>query len=444
MSDQPSLLERLLRGTPKSGAWTLPEPAVKALYNLEGSPGQISIVPSSGTYGGQIDYQGEAGPASSNSLVMACVGWIVATFPEAPLQVMRRQGETLTAVPEHPLVQLIEMPNPYYSGQDLWDAMLTDYNINGNGFWLAALNASGKAAELWYEPSFSIRPISTEQEFIKGWQIYRKSDWQDLDPRKVRVIHFRDGIDPHDPRLGLSDLAAAYREMYTDNEAARYTANLLRNRGIPGVVISPKSDDAIIDAVQIKNDYLAKFTGDKRGEPLVMSGAMNVTKLDFSPSEMDLGSLRTIPEERISALLGVPAIVAGLGAGLDSATYSNFKQAERKGWTGNIIPAHRRFAAALQVQLLPLLGDPASERVTFDHSQVAALMEDQDNVYSRMAVGYNAGFIKRNEARQATGWPADDPADDTYKTQNAPALAPPLDMAPLKALVASNGHGREG
>jgi phage portal protein BeeE len=357
MSEQPSLLERLLHGTPKSGAWTLPTAEVKAVTDLGGAPGQISIV-IGGPSGERINYQSEAGDAASNAIVMACVGWIVATFPEAPLQVMRRTADGLAAVPDHPMTQLIEMPNPYYSGQDLWDAMLTDYNICGNGFWLAALNSSRRAVELWYEPSFSIRPVSTEQEFISGWQIYRKGYWDDLDPNQVRVIHFRDGIDPHDPRLGLSDLIAAYREMYTDNEAARYTANLLRNRGIPGVVISPKDADAIIDAVQIKNDYLAKFTGDKRGEPLVLSGAMNVTKLDFSPAEMDLGQLRTIPEERISALLGVPAIVAGLGAGLDSATYSNFKQAERKGWTGNIIPAHRRFRRRLAGSTAPAAGQP--------------------------------------------------------------------------------------
>lgn len=435
MSNQ-SLLDRLLHGDVDGGPWALP--GVKALTGFGGSPGQISIIPTSGPLAERIDYRAEAGDPATNAIVMACVGWIVSTFPEAPLQVQRRQGDTLTVVPAHPLVALTEMPNPYYSGQDLWDAMLTDFNISGNGFWLAPLNSGGRAAELWYEPSFSIRPLSTAEEFISGWQVYRTNrGWLDLDPAAVRVIHFRDGIDPHDPRLGLSDLAAAFREMYTDNEAARYTATLLRNRGVPGVVISPKDNDAIVDAAGVKRAYQENFTGDNRGGVMVTSGPMEVSKLDFSPAEMDLGALRTIPEERISALLGVPAIVAGLGAGLDSATYSNFKQAERKGWTGNIIPAHRRFAAALQVQLLPLCGDPASERVGFDHSQVAALQEDQDSLYTRMATGYNAGFIKRNEARQATGWPTDDPADDVYKS-GATTLAPP-ELAPLKAL-ALNGH----
>jgi HK97 family phage portal protein len=345
----------------------------------------------------------------------------------------------MDSVPDHELVRLIEMPNPHYSGQDLWDAMLTDYNIGGNGYWLALLNGAGRAVELWYEPSFSIRPVGSETEFIAKWQIQRSGQWIDLDPNQARVIHFRDGIDPRNPRLGLSDLVAAYREMYTDNEAARYTAALLRNRGIPGVIISPKDPQANIDVEEMKANYMAKFSGDTRGEPLIANGALSITKLEFSPAEMDLGALRTIPEERISALLGVPAIVAGLGAGLDSATYSNFQQAERKGWTGNIIPAHRRFAAALQVQLLPLLGDPSRERVSFDHSQVAALQEDQTAIYQRAEIGYNGGFLKLDEARQMTGWPLLGPEGETFKTAApAPAFGALPEPAPAKMLT--NGH----
>lgn len=372
-----------------------------------------------------IDYQAEAGPADANAIVVACLNWVATTFPEAPVQVQRRQGDTRADVPDHALVRLLDVPNEYYTGLDLWAASLFDYNICGNAYWLAPLNSVRRAVELWYEPHFSIRAKGSDERFIDHWEIYRGGQWVRLNPQETRVVHFRRGIDRANPRRGLSPLLAAYREIFTDNEAARWAATLLRNTGIPGVIISPKEGELDTDPEAIKQKYMNKFTGDKRGEPMVMTGPTNVYKLDWSPAEMDLTAIRRLPEERIAALLGVPAIVAGLGAGLDRSTYSNMEQARAQGWEDNISPTQRFMAATLQSDLLPLLGNPATERVSFDTSQVKALQPDQDALYTRMAVGYNAGYLLRSEARQATGWPVE-PTDAVYKAESAaPALPAP-------------------
>ena len=53
-----------------------------------------------------------------------------------------------------------------------------------------------------------------------------------------------------------------------------------------------------------------------RGKPHVSTAPIRIEQFGFSPEQMSLKDLRRLPEERISALLGIPAIVAGLGAGL--------------------------------------------------------------------------------------------------------------------------------
>lgn len=99
---------------------------------------------------------------------------------------------------------------------------------------------------------------------------------------------------------------------------------------VPGVVLTPRSDGyggpTREEAESISAMYKEKFGGSNRGAPMVLSGAMNVEVVSFSPDQLRLASLRRIPEERVSAVLGVPAILAGLGAGLDSATYNNTKE----------------------------------------------------------------------------------------------------------------------
>jgi phage portal protein BeeE len=202
---------------------------------------------------------------------------------------------------------------------------------------------------------------------------------------------------------------------------------MLKNMGIPGVVIAPRDEGIISDPEQVKNLFMQKFGGDRRGEPLVLTDAVTVEVLSFSPEQMNLVGLRRVPEERIPALLSWPAVVAGLGAGLDHSTYNNMDEARQQAYEQNIIPTQMVLSDDLGTQLLPDFGDPNTETVVFDLSQVRVLQDDQAKLYQRLSQGYDSGWIKRSEARTATGWPVE-PDDETYK------VAPTAPMLPLKAL----------
>jgi hypothetical protein len=104
-------------------------PAGSAAYN---SPWYLGDVRSAGyTAPSAINYQAEAGPPDSNAIVMACINWVSTTFPEAPIRVQRTTGQQTATVEDHALTMLLDTPNPYYTGLDLWAATLADYNITG-------------------------------------------------------------------------------------------------------------------------------------------------------------------------------------------------------------------------------------------------------------------------------------------------------------------------
>lgn len=356
----------------------------------------------------RYDYAREVGDGSRNSIVAACVLWICRTFPEAPVRVcaVNADGED-QPIDNHPLKLLLDTPNPYYPGELLWSATLADRTITGNAYWLKIRSSVGRVIELWWVPSTMMEPKWPDDgsQFISHYEYTPGTVPIRIEARDV--VHFRyQTFDPRNMRKGMSPITSLVREIFTDDEAANYTASMLRNVGVPPVVIAPKDDASPSqeEIQQVKTNYQEITTGDRRGQALVMSGPTTVTTLGFNPQQMDVRNLRQVPEERISALLGIPAAVVGLGTGLDNtkvgATMSEMRE---QAYESNIIPTQRLMAAELRTQLLKDFGDVRRLKLDFDLGQVRVLQADENDLHDRARKDLVAGGIMLNEFRQMIG-----------------------------------------
>ena len=364
--------------------------------------------------GNRIDYASEVGNVGSASLVLAAVNWLGRVLPEAPLHVVELDGEGMeTPVPNHPAAKLWRRPNAYYSGTTLCKAYAYSWIVSGNPYVLKVRNRGQQVSELWYVPPQMMRPLWPENgsEFITGYEYKVEGSRQVFEQEDV--IHFRDGIDPLNTRLGLSPVASVMREVYTDQEIANYSALLMRNGAVPPVVISLKENVNAyqFDPNDVREKYLRQTQGDQRGKAWVSGAAVNVEKVGFSPADLNLAQLRRLPEERVSSVIGIPAIVLGYGAGLDKATYSNARQLVEYATESYLVPLYRYIEEELTTQLLPdFEQDIERFQMRFDLSQVRALSEDQDALYNRLSGAYKGGWLKRSEVREAAGyeWDAED------------------------------------
>lgn len=397
----------------------------------------------------KFDFQREVGDGTSNSIVSAVLLWMARTFPEAPVTVFEatEAGEERMVI-GHGLGRKIERPNPYYAGPLMWHATIIDWAASGNAYWIKVRNRVGEVVELWWAPSWTMEPKWPDDgsEFISHYE-YKPDSVAEGDKLSVSdVVHFRHGIDPNNSRKGLGPLRAVLKEVFTDEEAATFTAALIRNLGIPGVIISPEGM-AKVDkeaAEEVLNTFNARFRGDERGETMVMKAPTKVQVLSFSPEQMQLKELRRVPEERITAVFGVSAVVVGLGAGLDRSTMTNFPAMREAAYESNTIPSQRMIAADLTVQLLPdFEKGPALEqrRVGFDLRNVRVLQPDQDKLYERVDCAVRGGWAKVSEAKRVVGLPVL-PGDDVYLRQftvvpvgegSTPAL-PPKGMKGLPSM----------
>lgn len=352
-----------------------------------------------------------------NSAVEACVRWIARAFPEATLQVIQAQRDgTDIAIPDSAMLKLLNRPNAYYSGELLWRATLADWTVTGNAYWLKVRNGRREPVELWWLPQQLVAPYWPQDgsAYLTGYEYNPNGTKILYDP--ADIVHFRDGLDPDNTRKGLSPLGSLLREIFTDDEAASYTAALLRNVGVPGVIIAPDTDETYVsseDAKAIKAEFKQLSSGDNRGDPLVMSARVKVTPLGFDPKQMDVKALRRIPEERVSAVLGIPAIVAGLGAGLDRSTFANMAEARELAYESNIIPNQRLFAADLTTQLLPEWDATMTQRVAWDYRNVRVLQEDQNKLWVRVDTAVRGGWLTVARAQEMVGEVPED-TDNVY------------------------------
>lgn len=390
-----------------------------------------------GTGGGTVDYGAATDGGRGSSIVQACVLWMCRTFPEAPPRVQRRTADgVLETLPDHPLFKLLTRPNPYYSGSLLWWGTIADWMF-GNAYWFKVRSAAGIPVEYWWIPAQLIEPRWPEDgsEFISHYE-YRPGGGEPIRLARSDVAHYRYGLDPLNPRKGLSPLGSLLRELFTDEEAAGYVASMLKNMGVPGVVIAPMGDNSLTetDATAVKQAYMSKFSGDRRGEPLVLSNGAQVTAFGFSPEQMTVRELRRIPEERVTAILGTAAVVVGLGAGLDRSTYANMREARESTVESSLVPAWRMFAEEMETQLLPDFANPRLS-VDFDLSKVRVLQDDQDNLHARARNDLAAGLVTLNEARRMIGQDATDTSGDVYYL---PAATRPVDPSDLLTPAVAN------
>src|SRR6185312_5019701 len=106
----------------------------------------------------RYNYADEVGDPLESSTVAATLGWVGRTFPEAPPAVWPRTSQSGRPVPveRHPMLDLLERPNEYYTGPLLWMATVIDWLANGDGYWLKVRSRANLPVELWWAPSWQM------------------------------------------------------------------------------------------------------------------------------------------------------------------------------------------------------------------------------------------------------------------------------------------------
>jgi len=376
-----------------------------------------------------------------NSAVGACLSALQRTYSEAPIRLYRLMdnGQREPVVP-HPILDLLDTPNPGMTGAMLLSYVQYCKAVYGNAYVRkirSGNSVTGEVVQLWPLSPSTCWPVRERgsTQFIDYYR-YQFGDgergWEKIAP--TDIVHFRMGLDDKNHMLGMSPLRQLLREVDTDIQTTAMSDRLVRNNAVPGLVVflpAEVGDPGPESALAIKDSIHNTFSGEGQGKTAVITGGGDAKQFGFSPQQLDLTSLHRLPEERIAAVLGVPAIIAGLGAGLDRATYANFKEAREMFVEATIIPAYVEDDATLTRQLLREFEDDPALVLAHDLTDMRALQEDENAKYTRLSLALNkAPYVTVNEARADVGLNTLGPEYDVIATPPAPTLPGATDQPP--------------
>ena len=342
------------------------------------------------------------------------------------------QNQYIQEVPTHPLVQLLNNPNPFVSRGQMWGMVAVDKFLAGNAYLLKAKNAGfGNTQELWRLRPDRVTIVPDKEQHCR--YLYKVGN-ETTEYGYEEVIHFKTD-EVLDDWYGMSPLMAGASRIDIDNYMTEFLKTFYERGGVgPGAILTVKGQMEQSDKEEIR-ERLRKLVGRGGTETLILDN----TESSYQQLGLDRGLRDALPKEldamseaRIGMVFGIPGSILGLLIGYESSSYANKRADWQVFWDITMSPLVSEVDDVLNLRLVPEFG--GIDEVMFDLTKIRALQEDEDALQKRARDNLSAGIWSWEEARYATGMDPEPtegrffiPAN--YNVRSADALEDPEPVA---------------
>jgi phage portal protein BeeE len=323
---------------------------------------------------------------SNSAIVFGAILARLSLFSEAEFKFQRLTDRSLFGTPD---LGRLENPWPNGSTGELLVRMEQDASMAGNAYirdagpQLERLRPDWTTivSELVGDPTYGdqYRRIVGYWYDPCGMDGARKAAFYPVD----EVAHWSPITDPMATFRGMSWLTPVLREVDADTAMTDYKRAYLTNAATPNLLIKYKQKIKQTALDQLSVQLEARHGGVTNAfRTLILDEGADVTPVGHTFEQMAYSATQSAGENRIMVASGVPAIVAGVQAGLDAATYSNYGMAMRRFADLTMRPNWRSACAALS----RLVTVPPGARLWYDAANIAALQEGEKERADTMAV----------------------------------------------------------
>jgi HK97 family phage portal protein len=223
-----------------------------------------------------------------NAVVYKCVNEIANGASSVKFQIFDNDIK----LDAHPLINLLERPNPLQAGNEFFQSLYSFLLLSGNSYVLKTGTENQPPKELHLlrpdrvkiEPSATTIPKSYQYE-LSGQVV--NSYPVDSETGQSEVKHFK-LWNPTDDYYGLSPLRAASVDIDQHNYSAKHNVNLLMNGARPsGAIVFRPKDEAGMNVQltesqrqQLISDLELRFQGtDNSGRAMLLEGDFDWKKM---------------------------------------------------------------------------------------------------------------------------------------------------------------------
>ncbi len=369
---------------------------------------------------------------SKNELVYACIEEL-ATSAAEPRMHAKVGGQWTT---EHPVVELLNRPNPFMDGFEFWATVIMHRSLAGNAFALKVRSASQRVVELWLLRPDRVRVVPDRGRFIARYE-YDAGDGDLYQLPVEDVIHWKTR-NPLSEFYGMPPLMAAAGRVDLDNYMKDFVKSYFTNAGVPAGMLTTKTALTPAQKEAIRQRFSGDFGGAKGWHGLmILEGAeasFTALTAELGPSGLVVPNLDEISEARIAMVFGVPLTIIGARLGVSSSSYANKRSDRESFWDEHLAPLYKEMSGPLNsrpkdVRRVGLTADfPGVQEVAFDLSDVRALQEDQDKIHARYRANLQAGGMTMEEFREKTGLAAEVPSAGTFLIPSNMVAVPAADV----------------
>ena len=357
-----------------------------------------------------------------NAIAYRCVNEIAQGACSVPFKLLSGDDN----IPEHPLLTLLNRPNPMSSGNEYFSSLYSYMLLSGNAYILKSGPDFREPQELHLlRPDrmrivASSRSIPEAYEYVIGGRVVERynvdQETGSGDVKHMKMWH------PLDDHYGLSPMASASVDIDQYNLAGKHNVNLLFNGARPSgaVIFKPRDETGMATYLsesqrqQLMTDLKNRFSGTSNtGRPLLLEGDFDWKEMGLTPKDMDFLNLRHLSAKDIALCFGVPSQLVGVP---DAQTYSNMAEARLALYEETIIPLMRRVEGDLNEWLVPQFDDKL--KLVYDYDNIPALTERRKMIYANVIEAVRDGIITRNEARERLDLEPIDGGDDIYISAN--------------------------
>ncbi len=310
-------------------------------------------------------------------------------------------------LPNHPLIRLLDNPNPWMSRGQQWGTVVMDLSLAGNAYMLKSRwqggPLKGTVAELWRLRPDRVRIVPDPVNFIAGFEYGVGRDKIIFPPEDV--IHFKTR-NPLDDYYGMPPLMAVSGRVAIDEYMKGFLRTFFERGGTgPGAVLTVEQSLQQEAKDEIRKQHRRQF-GQQGGyhELMVLDNA----KTTYKEMGLDRGLRDALPQEidamqeaRIPMVFGIPASILGTLVGMEASSYQN-KRADREVfWKLTMTPLLSDLDDTLNRDLVPEFG--MIDEVLFDLSDIEALQEEVDKLHDRARKDFESGGSTWEEYRAVIG-----------------------------------------